>query len=187
MKMTKNSCLVKLAVVLVLSVGVTFSAGEASPETGSALDENEVKALLDFHNEKRGEVKVPEVAWSKELAAFAQEWADHIAELGKFQHRPVKGEFKQRYGESIAEGPGKFGVTDAGRAWYNEKKAYDSGKQSLPANAKEIGHYTQMVWNTTRKIGAGKATVKKGKMKGWTFVVCNYDPPGNAVGKKPFE
>jgi len=29
--------------------------------------------------------------------------------------------------------------------------------------------------------------ITKGKFKGLTFIVCNYDPPGNTVGEKPFE
>ena len=28
--------------------------------------------------------------------------------------------------------------------------------------------------------------VKAGRFKGMTLVVCNYDPPGNMVGDKPY-
>jgi pathogenesis-related protein 1 len=181
-----SSGLLGAAVLLSLGFGARSGVGNEGEETGSALSKDEAKALLDFHNEKRREVKVPEVAWSKDVAAFAQQWADHVAETGKVEHRPGDGEFKQKYGENIACGADDFGVKDAAATWYTEKKAYDGGKQSLPDDLADIGHYTQMVWKSSTRIGAGKAVIKKGDMKGWTFVVCNYNPPGNVVGKKPY-
>lgn len=174
------------AVVLAVGVGAGLSVSREAADTGSALGDDESKALVDFHNDKRREVKVPPVSWSKDLAVFAQEWADHIAETGTIEHRPRKGEFKSKYGENLAWGPGEFGVQDAAAVWYGEKKAYDGGKQTIPDDLPEIGHYTQMVWKTSTKIGAGKAVIRKGDLKGYMVIVCNYDPPGNVVGEKPY-
>ena len=178
-------CLFLAVVPPTSGVMARYSASVAA-DTGSAFSEDEAKALVDFHNNKRKEVNVPPVAWSKDLAAFAQEWADHVAETGKVEHRPRDGDFKQKYGENMAWGTGDFGVADAAALWYAEKKAYDAGKQRIPEDLQAIGHYTQMVWKTTTKIGAGKAVVKKGDLKGYTVVVCNYDPPGNLIGEKPY-
>ena len=50
----------------------------------------------------------------------------------------------------------------------------------------KAGHYTQMVWKDTTAIGAGKAIILEGEQKGWLVVVCNYDPPGNIAGVKPY-
>jgi pathogenesis-related protein 1 len=171
---------------LLAAVAGALWAADDKAGTGSALSDDEAKALVAFHNEKRKEVKVPEVTWSKDVAAFAQEWADHVAETGEIMHRPRDGDFKQKYGENMAWGAGDFGVQDGAALWYGEKKAYDDGKQKLPDDLADIGHYTQMVWKTSLKIGAGKAVVKKGKLKGWTVIVCNYDPPGNYDGEKPY-
>jgi pathogenesis-related protein 1 len=178
--------LIGAAVLLVAGVGVAWSASRVAADAGSAFSDDEIKALVDFHNDKRNEVKVPPISWSKDLAAFAQVWADHIAETGKIEHRPRKGEFKEKYGESIAWGPGEFGVLDGAALWYEEKKAYDGGKQSIPEDLQDIGHYTQMVWKKSTKIGAGKAVIQKGDLKGYTVIVCNYDPPGNFAGEKPY-
>jgi hypothetical protein len=41
------------------------------------------------------------------------------------------------------------------------------------------GHFTQMVWDASKEIGVGKAHSKDGRV----FVVCNYYPPGNVLGK----
>ena len=43
------------------------------------------------------------------------------------------------------------------------------------------GHYTQLVWNDTREVGCAVASEP-----GREVWVCNYDPPGNWVGERPY-
>ena len=167
-------------VVLALGAGVGFAVTRAADDTGSALSAEEAKAFVDYHNEKRDEVKVPHVEWDNDIAKFAQQWADHIAETGVFDHRPEEeGEFKQKYGENLGAGSGgSYGAAKAATDWYKEKQAYEDGKHA--------GHYTQMVWSKSTKIGAGKAVIKEGQYKGWTVIVGDYDPRGNVGGEKPY-
>ena len=40
------------------------------------------------------------------------------------------------------------------------------------------GHFTQLVWTSTKEIGVG---VAKGPKGNWV-VCCNYSPPGNYSG-----
>jgi pathogenesis-related protein 1 len=164
-------------VLAALATGLSPSASAA--QTGSAFTEKEADALVKEHNVAREKVGVKQpVTWSKDLAKYAQEWADHIAETGKFEHRS-----KRKYGENLAAGQEeRYGAREAAATWLQEKEAYDAGKREL----ENVGHYTQMVWSRTTRIGAGKAVIKAGPMKGWTVVVCNYDPPGNIRGEKPF-
>jgi pathogenesis-related protein 1 len=167
----------------------------------SRVSAAEGEALVAFHNEARREVGAPPVAWSAEVASFAQQWADHIAATGKFDHRPYAMEKseteavdaadelpKQIYGENLAIGSGEFGAVDGARGWYAEKKDYVPGTP-IPTDLAQFkaGHYTQLVWTKTKKIGAGKAIVQTGEFKGWTVIVCNYDPSGNWEGNVPFE
>lgn len=42
-----------------------------------------------------------------------------------------------------------------------------------------VGHFTQMVWVSTRFFGVGKARSRAGKV----IVVANYSPPGNISGQ----
>ena len=58
-------------------------------------------------------------------------------------------------------------------AFYNEVKNYDFNK---PGFNMDTGHFTQVVWNATQKLGTGIAAGKNG-----LFVVARYFPPGNML------
>jgi len=133
-------------------------------------------------------VGVAPVRWSPSSAKFAQAWADEVASTGKLLHRPRQGASQQRYGENIAWGAGSaFSVLTAAEYWYDEIKFYEPGSP-IPQDFESFKalHYTQMVWKDTPEIGAGKAVIRTGEKQGWTVVVCNYDPPGNIPGQKPY-
>jgi pathogenesis-related protein 1 len=166
----------------------SISAQKPDPKpadgTGSALTEKEAQEFLAYHNKVRKDVEVGPVKWSNTLAKFAQEWADNLAANGDFEHRPAEGKWAQKYGENIAIDQTAL---KGAEAWYAEIKDYKPGT-AIPADITEhkAGHYTQMVWKKTTQIGAGSAVVKQGRFKGLVLTVCNYDPPGNFVGEKPY-
>ena len=58
--------------------------------------------------------------------------------------------------------------------WMQERAGYDfrGGAFSM-----ETGHFTQVVWKGTQRLGCASATCAR--MQVW---VCNYDPPGNMQG-----
>lgn len=156
--------------------------------TGSALTDDEAKELVEFHNTTRKAVGVDPVKWSPEVAKFAQAWADEIARTGDVKHRSYEeGPWKQKYGENLGWGDGPYTPLGAAKDWESEIKFYTPGT-TIPRDfgSFKAGHYTQMVWKTTTKIGAGKAVIQAGPFKGWTVHVCNYDPPGNFLGQKPY-
>jgi pathogenesis-related protein 1 len=189
-----GTALLSLLLVLVLSAHGQEKGGDEPAATGSALTDQEAKDLVAFHNKVRKEVGVGPVKWSAEIAKFAQAWADELAKNGKFGHRPRdKGPWTQKYGENIA-GFQKGGVLEGAQLWYGEKKDYTPG-MAIPKDfaAFKAGHYTQMVWKDTTEIGAGKAIYKMGAAdgSGWprqgaSLLVCNYNPPGNFIGKPPY-
>jgi pathogenesis-related protein 1 len=165
--------------LLAAALATGLSPGTSAAPTGSAFTEEEADALVKEHNDARDLVGVKQrVTWSKDLARYAQERADRIAETGKLEHSPDR-----KYGENVAAGQGeRSGAREAASAWLKEKEAYEAGKRE----PEKAGHYTQMVWSRTTRIGAGKAVIKEGPMKGWTVIVCDYDPPGNLRGEKPY-
>lgn len=143
---------------------------------GSKLSADEVKTLLTLHNQSRTEVGVSGLSWSSDAAAYIQNWVDQLAATScNLQHRQPN-----QYGENLFMGSMGYGVGDAVKAWDNEKKAYN-GAPISPNNFSGIGHYTQMVWRSTTQVGCAKASCN-----GMVIIGCNYDPPGNMIGQKPY-
>ena len=152
--------------VLILAVALTslLEAQSASVE------------MLAAHNRVRAGVGVPPLEWSPQLAAVARQWANELATSGKFAHRP-----KSRYGENLFEMSGARATpADVVAAWADESKDFDAPRNAC-RTGKVCGHYTQLVWRNTTKVGCGVA--RRGPREIW---VCNYDPPGNWVGERPY-
>jgi pathogenesis-related protein 1 len=153
-------------------------------ETGYKVSVKDAQDALELHNNARKEVNVPALEWSVELAKYAQEWADFPENDNHCQiaHRRRMGKNSRNAGENIISGSGSmFDALFASKVWYSEIKNYDHF-QSAEMGYQMAGHYTQMVWIKTKKLGIGMATCKDGS----SIIVGNYDPPGNYVGEKPY-
>ncbi len=146
------------------------------------LNNEEVRQLLTEHNRVRSTVGVGTVTWSPDLAAYAQQWADHLAgNECRIKHRPAAGQWQGLYGENLFTGTaGYYDVSDGVRAWESEKQFFKGGEVTL-ANVQQVGHYTQLVWRNTTEVGCGKA-----ECQGKIILVCNYAPPGNVVDEAPY-
>jgi hypothetical protein len=149
------------------------------------------KELLDAHNRHRAEVGAPALVWDDRLASYAQAWADRLAKRpGQLQHRSGK-DAKEGYGENLAyrwwsgTRPAHYTTAAVVAQWGDEKKFFQPAKPYPDCcRGGECGHYTQMVWAKTQRLGCGMAQYdhKGGKGEVW---VCNYDPAGNWVGQPP--
>jgi pathogenesis-related protein 1 len=130
--------------------------------------------MLAAHNAVRASLKIAPLKWSDKLAARAQDWANTLVASGKFSHRP-----KPEYGENLFEITGApespRGVVEA---WASESEDYDYRSNKC---RNKCGHYTQLVWADTRRVGCAVA-----RNSGREVWVCNYDPPGNYVGRRPY-
>ena len=154
----------------------------APTKTGSLIIQSEAQHVLDFHNKIRKEVGSPPLEWSSELSAFAQEWANHLSANCKMEHRPENGKWMRKYGENIFWGMGReYSGVDASKSWFEEINNYKY-EEINSSNWASTGHYTQMVWKKTTKIGMGIAKCPNGGI----IIVANYDPPGNYMGEKPY-
>jgi len=149
---------------------------------GSRLSREEVKKVMELHNKARSDVGVGPLKWSDKLAIYAQEWADHLASARcRMDHRPHSGKWQQKHGENLFMGTaGLYGVEDAVRAWQGERTLYKGGVLTS-SNWYSSGHYTQIVWSGTEYVGCARL-----ECNGNIIVVCNYDPPGNVWGQKPY-
>ncbi|MFD9252668.1 CAP domain-containing protein [Streptomyces bottropensis] len=87
-----------------------------------------------------------------------------------------------RYGENLAKGSNlRYSLADAARFWLDEKDAYDRPSNAC-VNDRECLHHTQVVGRTSTRVGAAGARCRNG----WTYVVANFDPPGNWLGRRPY-
>jgi pathogenesis-related protein 1 len=92
----------------------------------------------------------------------------------QFSHRP-----NSPYGENLFEITGAPGTaTQVVKAWAAEDRDYDYNSNTC---RDVCGHYTQIIWRNTRKVGC--AVARGGGREVW---VCNYDPPGNFIGQRPY-
>lgn len=133
------------------------------------------------------------------------------AKAGWAERKIVMPEHKddERYGENIAGWAGTR-VPTAERAvafWLTEKPAFDKlneggsfkyGDQDYKTETDEqgkerpivIGHYTALVWRKTTHLGAAKLIFQladdRGRARTYVAIFCNYSPPGNIRGEKPF-
>lgn len=153
-----------------------------SPDKKLKGEPENMKGMVDRHNYWRYEVGVQRLTWSDDLATFALEWANHLAEKGcDMAHRPRSGEYTQKYGENIYWCSGmKANAMSVVDSWASEKENFN--QKSLECESGQVcGHYTQIVWSSTVQVGCAMAQC--GDQQIW---VCNYNPPGNWVGQKPY-
>ncbi len=132
------------------------------------------QTMLDAHIAIRARVGVPPLVWSDQLAQVAEDWVNHLIATGGFSHRP-----NNRYGENIYTISGRTtSPTQVVGYWAGEARGYDVRSNTCSG---VCGHYTQIVWGATRAAGCAVATDR-----GREIWVCNYDPPGNVIGYRPY-
>jgi hypothetical protein len=72
-------------------------------------------------------------------------------------------------------------VPAASDSWYGEIKDYNF--DDLAANAtKTVGHFTQLVWKGSVKIGAGRVCGSEDNTWHDTYIAVNFAPAGNMAG-----
>jgi hypothetical protein len=145
----------------------------------------ERQQVLDAHNQLRCTVdptahSMPALTWDPLLEQVAQEWIDtcpsppthnsnrstRYAELGGSGY----------VGENMAWGHAT--LNDAMAAWGAERAGYDYASDACTAAT--CGHYTQMVWARTLRVGCARAPSACARS-----YVCNYAPGGN-LGGRPY-
>jgi uncharacterized protein YkwD len=130
--------------------------------------------ILAAHNAIRAHVHVPALVWSTRLEALAQDWANRLLAEKQFSHRPTGS-----YGENLFEITGAAASSAQVVAnWATEAWNYDYTSNTCRG---VCGHYTQIVWRDTKKVGCAVARGKAREV--W---VCDYDPPGNWAGERPY-
>ncbi|MDQ8037211.1 MAG: CAP domain-containing protein [Pedobacter sp.] len=164
--MNSLPCLIRLVLPLLAGMLPLLAAAQ-TPDS---------KLLVDSHNHYRQELELPPLVWSDELAASAQAWAEQLAQTKKFRHSDT------RHGENLWMGTaGAYSQKDMVDNWGSEKQFYVHETYLKVPPSGVVGHYTQIIWRNTSKVGCGLAT-----FSGQEILVCHYDPPGNWIGQSPY-
>jgi uncharacterized protein YkwD len=139
--------------------------------------------ITQMHNEVRAMVGVGPMTWDPALAAVAQSWAeqcvDNTSPVGLIDHNAGRSDNYPGYvGENIYGSSGQATPQGAVSSWASEASDYDYNSNSCSG---VCGHYTQMVWADSVKLGCGLYNCP-GLQYGST-IVCNYSPGGNTGGR----
>lgn len=136
--------------------------------------------FLSDHNMVRAAHGELPLAWDLHLEKYAKWWAGQRKGDCNLEHSFPENGFK--YGENVFWGGGSaWTPTDAVHAWADEEKYYTYKSNSCVAG-QMCGHYTQIVWKSTQRLGCARVVCNSGDV----FMTCNYDPPGNYYGEKPY-
>ncbi|WP_338873349.1 CAP domain-containing protein [Myxococcus stipitatus] len=164
-------------------------AAPPEPHASQSSAKDFARAMLDAHNEARANARptpkppLPPLVWSDAAARQAATWAKAC----KFEHNPNRGDF----GENLAAAtPDTWGTLQVVKSWADEASDYDHTRNTCK-KGKVCGHYTQVVWRKTTGVGCATVLCKKNSPFGeafptWQLWVCNYTPPGNFVGQRPY-
>jgi hypothetical protein len=122
---------------------------------------------------------LPQMSWSSTVAASAQAFVEAC----------VFADTGPPYGSNAFAGTGKYTPAQVVEAWVSEDANYDYATNTCASN-QVCGHYTQVVWRDSTELGCGMANCTANNPFGgsgpWQLWVCNYNPPGNYVGMKPY-
>ncbi|KAH0501684.1 Cysteine-rich secretory protein 1, partial [Microtus ochrogaster] len=143
----------------------------------STDNESIQEEIVNKHNELRRMVDPPgsdllKMEWNSDAQENAQAWANKCT----YQHSPQESRTIKdlRCGENLFMASYPASWSQAIQTWYDESKVFKFGSGPTTQGA-VVGHYTQLVWNTTHQVGCGVAVCPNKPLK--YYYVCQYCPP----------
>jgi len=178
---------------------LAMSALSCSDDTGKAKSNPLSQAVIDqfvtAHNNARSgplnpapNPALPPVTWDSVLADSAYGYLSQCPG-GNVSLAPHNANRTPDYaalggtgyvGENIYASSGSATPEAAVNSWMSEASTYDYAANNINA----AGHYTQIVWRNTVRIGC--AIVNCSNYKYDSTVLCDYSPGGNSGSQKPY-
>lgn len=154
--------------LLTLTSLLLFSSASADDTSQYTSDDLFESTVLNITNSYRQQHNASALEWNSTLASFASSHASDCA----FAHSGGP------YGENLAAGYPN--VTASIIAWGHERTEYNFQKANFDT---KTGHFSQLVWKATQQVGCGRTNCSgSGDAPGW-FLVCEYYPGGNVLGR----
>jgi len=143
------------------------------------INQEDIAAILKLHNDERSATNGNDelaMAWDDELAKLAQ----GLSNTCKFGHANMELPDGTRTGQNIAMwSKVNKPLEKLVQMWIDEKRNYNLAAGRCKPG-KVCGHYTQMVWHNTDKVGCGAT-----KCPGYgVILVCDYLRAGNMINEK---
>eukprot|EP00903_Cladosiphon_okamuranus_P020893 g19186.t1 len=131
------------------------TAEQATPTPGNSAPAG-MQDLLDLHNEARCKHNARPLTWSNEVAASAAVHAKFLSDtcIEDWDH---------------SDRADRFNGADVGQVKTNDVLKFG-------------GHASQILWKATERLGCATSVCTSGERPG-TYLVCQYDPTGNVLGK----
>lgn len=171
----------KFVLVSGIAASALFAAAPANTANfayGSGL--TAAARILAAHNRERARLGIAPLQWDPSLAAAAASYGPTLARLGRLQHSARA--WRQGQHENLWMGTrGAFSPEQMVGGWIAERAYYRPGVfpyVSRTGNWADVGHYTQMVWRGTTRVGCAIYPTAR-----WDFLICRYSPPGNIDGR----
>ena len=168
----------------IIAVGLVLVAAQASTAQLRLVSGPQgalAQRLLHAHNSERGLVRLPPLLWDPALSADATAYARQLASSGRFEHSSRQA--RRGTGENLWMGTSRaFSPEQMVGNWASEKQWFRPGifpYVSRSGGWQRDGHYTQMIWPTTTRVGCGLASGR-----GRDVLVCRYSPAGNIDGRR---
>jgi len=175
------------------------SGSSSGSSGGSAVSGAAATCLQDANYYRHKHPGTPDLVYDNNLAAKAQKWANKLLAKVLNQRGSGRGVMLEHDPANSRDGTGENIYFDsnsitggldlyckrADKSWYNEINDY-SYSSHRSKNGKAVGHFTQMVWKDSKRVGFAVATGKDTK-PGWSsntvaIAVAKYSPAGNYVG-----
>jgi hypothetical protein len=177
----RRRSIIAAAVAVAACVAPALAVRPAAAPTSQGAESGSLGArLLNAQNAERRSLGLSPLRWDPQLAAAAAAYADELAATGEWEHSDD--ESRPDQGENLWMGTrGAFTAEDMVGDWIAEKTMFRPGTfpyVSSTGNWADVGHYTQIVWADTDRIGCGLSSSADDD-----YLVCRYSHAGNVMGE----
>lgn len=180
---TTTRSITTITTITTTSATITTSTPSSSSNLPPGCLEAFRGASLNAHNLYRSKHSAPPLAKDSELDNSAQSYATQMGITNVFAHSN-----RANTGENLYAAYNSKSLTlayceqlgnDCVKSWYDEISTYD---YTSPGFSSGTGHFTQVVWVSSNKLGMGLGFGKKSSWNAY-YCVAQYSPPGNYAGQ----
>src|SRR5438270_1491594 len=152
----------------------------AAPAEADSFSGQFPMRILAAPNAVRARSGVAPLVWDNALGNAAAFYAAQMAFTGRFEHSNRRA--RVGTGENLWMGThGVYPIEAMVGGWASEKRWFVPGvfpANSRTGNWEDVGHFTQMIWPTTTRVGCALAATAR-----TDYLVCRYSGAGNIDGR----